>query len=282
MTNERAWWDVPDREVPADLWAQCADNTKWAAMEITQLRGNLSLAEEGLVSYVLEVERKNSLIDAQDAAQTSLHAENVRLRVENERLQMSLKRYEPVSLYNGHDIDWWKAEVERLRAALEEVRSYGDCDDSAKKMYWAATNALRGTTPQPETIMSAAAKLPQTLLQSQMMGYVTGATFKDQPQPHEPCEQSAKQDLAYYDGARAAAAMAHQSLSVMDKWINGGCGGRWQEAKAAMAEGAPRGAGSEPSEYMCPCGLNSVACRESACSEDKQRHLVGVPTPSRT
>lgn len=99
---------------------------------------------------------------------------------------------------------------------------------------------------------------------------------------HEPCEQSAKQDLAYYDGARAAAAMAHQSLSVMDKWINGGCGGRWQEAKAAMAEGAPRGAGSEPSEYMCPCGLNSVACRESACSEDKQRHLVGVPTPSRT
>jgi hypothetical protein len=49
--------------------------------EISQLRGNLSLAEEGLANYALEVERKNSLIDAQDAAQTSLHAENVRLRV---------------------------------------------------------------------------------------------------------------------------------------------------------------------------------------------------------
>lgn len=31
------------------------------------------------------------------------------------------------------------------------------------------------------------------------------------------------------------------------------------------------------SEYLCPCGLNSVACRESACSDGKQRHLVAVP-----
>jgi len=44
------------------------------------LRGNLSLAEEGLANYALEVERKNSLIDLQDEAQTSLHAENVKLR----------------------------------------------------------------------------------------------------------------------------------------------------------------------------------------------------------
>lgn len=54
--------------------------------EIEQLRGNLSLAEEGLANYALEVERKNSLIDLQDEAQTSLHAENVRLREETERL----------------------------------------------------------------------------------------------------------------------------------------------------------------------------------------------------
>lgn len=41
---------------------------------------------------------------------------------EIEQLQMRLKRHEPVSLYNGHDIDWWKAESERLRDALKRVR----------------------------------------------------------------------------------------------------------------------------------------------------------------
>jgi len=58
------------------------------------LRGNLSLAEEGLANatqesasltiqrdHWLEIARqKDSLIDTQDAAQTSLHAENIRLR----------------------------------------------------------------------------------------------------------------------------------------------------------------------------------------------------------
>lgn len=37
---------------------------------------------------------------------------------EIKRLQMRLKRHEPVSLYNGHDIDWWKTEAERLREEL--------------------------------------------------------------------------------------------------------------------------------------------------------------------
>lgn len=34
-------------------------------------------------------------------------------------------------------------------------------------------------------------------------------------------------DRAYYDGARQAAAMAHQSLKAMDDWISAGCGGRY-------------------------------------------------------
>lgn len=34
------------------------------------------------------------------------------------------------------------------------------------------------------------------------------------------------QDRSYYDGARQAASMAHQSLKAMDEWINAGCGGR--------------------------------------------------------
>lgn len=34
------------------------------------------------------------------------------------------------------------------------------------------------------------------------------------------------EDRAYYNGARQAAAMAHQSLDAMDDWIESGCGGR--------------------------------------------------------
>jgi len=35
-------------------------------------------------------------------------------------------------------------------------------------------------------------------------------------------------DRAYCAGAQQAAAMAHQSLEAMDKWIAGGCGNRRQ------------------------------------------------------
>jgi hypothetical protein len=63
------------------LVAQAANVVERLVLDKEQLRGNLSLAEEGLANYALEVERKNSLIDLQDAAQTSLHAENVRLRM---------------------------------------------------------------------------------------------------------------------------------------------------------------------------------------------------------
>lgn len=46
---------------------------------------------------------------------------------------------------------------------------------------------------------------------------------------------AARQDLAYFDGAKQAAAMAHQSLKALDDWIAGGCGGRWQAAKEERA-----------------------------------------------
>jgi hypothetical protein len=43
--------------------------------------------------------------------------------------------------------------------------------------------------------------------------------------PPEP-SADAREDRAYYNGARQAAAMAHQSLDAMDDWIESGCGGR--------------------------------------------------------
>ena len=33
-------------------------------------------------------------------------------------------------------------------------------------------------------------------------------------------------DRAYYNGARAAQGIAHQSLEALDMWIHDGCGGR--------------------------------------------------------
>lgn len=44
----------------------------------------------------------------------------------------------------------------------------------------------------------------------------------------------AKEDRAYYNGARQAAAMAHQSLDAMDDWIEGGCGGRGPRASRSI------------------------------------------------
>ncbi len=41
---------------------------------------------------------------------------------------------------------------------------------------------------------------------------------------HEP--RADAEDRAYCAGAQQAAAMAHQSLQAMDKWIAGGCGNR--------------------------------------------------------
>jgi len=127
------------------------------ADELTQLRGNLSLAEEGLANYALEVERlrgywtgdkltggsdvchtchahcvvlgdkdaeierKNSLIDAQDAAQTSLHAENVRLRMENEQLQSRLEGSQAAAAAGEREIERLQAEMRSQHAAYQRM-----------------------------------------------------------------------------------------------------------------------------------------------------------------
>src|SRR5882762_2501871 len=132
------------------------------ADELTQLRGNLSLAEEGLANYALEVERlrgywtgdkltggsdvchtchahcvvlgdkdaeierKNNLIDAQDAAQTSLHAENVRLRVENEQLQSRLEGSQAAAAAGEREVERLQAEVRSQHAAYQRMFDKAD------------------------------------------------------------------------------------------------------------------------------------------------------------
>ena len=45
---------------------------------------------------------------------------------EMEALQRRLNRHEPVSLYNGPDIEWWKNEAERQKRYALKVESYLD------------------------------------------------------------------------------------------------------------------------------------------------------------
>lgn len=83
----------------------------------------------------------NTKLDFEQRQQAERMAENgdqldqcfelVAARAEIARLQTSLKRYEPVSLYNGHDIDWWKAEAERLRALVGRMLPYVQRWDAA-------------------------------------------------------------------------------------------------------------------------------------------------------
>jgi len=140
--------------------------------EITQLRGNLNRAEEDLANYALEVERlrgywtgdkltggsdvchtchahcvvlgdkdaeierKNSLIDAQDAAQTSLHAENVKLRAcWSEALANIATRNQ---------------EIERLRAALDRITSIDCATANELLMQRIAAQALGDEPPSHE------------------------------------------------------------------------------------------------------------------------------------
>ena len=55
--------------------------------------------------------------------------------------------------------------------------------------------------------------------------------------PVEPSERDAALlDRAYYDGARQAQSIAHQSLVALDKWINEGCGNRMPQARAVLSK----------------------------------------------
>jgi len=103
--------------------------------EIEQLRGNLSLAEEGLANatqesasltiqrdHWLEIARqKDSLIDTQDAAQTSLHAENVRLREENEQLLSRLEGSQAAATAGEREIERLQAEMRSQHAAYQRM-----------------------------------------------------------------------------------------------------------------------------------------------------------------
>lgn len=85
---------------------------------------------------------------------------------------------------------------------------------------------------------------------------------------------AARQDLAYYNGAQQAAAMAHQSLKNMDAWIAGGCGNRWTEAKRELA-----GSSVEPKASRGPLSGGLMECKavepaESPSGRDHEKSMV--------
>lgn len=55
---------------------------------------------------------------------------------------------------------------------------------------------------------------------------------------------AAREDISYYNGARQAAAMAHQSLDAMDKWVSAGCGNRYPQARVVLKGSTVETAGS--------------------------------------
>lgn len=69
-----------------------------------------------------------------------------------------------------------------------------------------------------------------------------------------------KEDRAYYHGARDAAGMAHQSLTVMDKWIDGGCGNRVPALKAnePLAPGLKKVWNDANVGWQCECGARNL------------------------
>ena len=100
---------------------------------------------------------------------------------------------------------------------------------------------------------------------------------------------AALQDLAYFNGAKQAAAMAHQSLKNMDAWIAGGCGDRWSEAKRELAglpvepSGERCGTCGHLDRYHFDDGHGNVVCRfvtDCACvHRERVSSAMAYPVP---
>jgi hypothetical protein len=86
--------------------------------------------------------------------------------------------------------------------------------------------------------------------------------------------QDAREDRAYYNGARQAAAMAHQSLDAMDDWIESGCGGRGPSVLAAT----PVTYQSGVTYYVCP-HHDYKAMRTEPCDECTSENRPAEPPP---
>lgn len=94
------------------------------------------------------------------------------------------------------------------------------------------------------------------------------------PDPHEGyCDY--RQDRAYFDGAKQASAMAHQSLKAMDDWIAGGCGNRVPAVKSRECHHDLQ----KPNHTICIDLEGPVQVAECTVC---QRRWTGIDTASRT
>lgn len=98
--------------------------------ELTQLRGNLSLAEEGLASYALEVQRLKDACKAYVAGIAAHEADEAEAWAENERLRAVIDSRDKalgfVEVPSHEPIDAQVQEIQRLRREIYLLRNTRD------------------------------------------------------------------------------------------------------------------------------------------------------------
>lgn len=112
---------LPDPVATLRLLAKCGSMDLSALDGIADEFERLDADAAGMQAELASVKQYyQALIEAQEAAQVSLHTENVRLRVENERLQDDCKSYvAAISAHEADEAQAW-AEVERLQKDRNE------------------------------------------------------------------------------------------------------------------------------------------------------------------
>jgi hypothetical protein len=169
---------------------------------ITQLRGNLSLAEDGLASYALEVER---IQQAKLTWAMACHCE----------CQACDTFYEAFRA-NAADPVQDPANARVIAALRASPRPAVETDEAQVSEFVQCWLDSWGERWIPKAYVAAfILRLPPSEMTS--------------TKTHDGAE-----DRAYYNGARAAAAMAHQSLKAMNKWIDSGCGNRVTALKSEV------------------------------------------------
>lgn len=147
------------------------------------------------------------------------------------------------------DTDSWRKECARLLAVQQQIRSVVTrvIEQSLGTAYGIDWHALLKTIDSTLTGASASPAASEDTERLNLIAEEQNRRLAEQVDQLEaeierlrasepPNDDVLRRiDRAYYDGARQASAMAHQSLAAMDEWIAGGCGGRGPVTKSEGA-----------------------------------------------
>lgn len=200
------------------------------------LRGNLTLAEEGLASATQEIQTRDQQLKESVDHDAAYQRDLARLRA------CWAEALANVTIRNQ--------QIERLRTSLEQIQQ--------QRLTWAmacpcSCGACDGFHDFIRDVEDAHEPSERCLAASCGKPPMRGA-FCEEHNGTIPSEQQATAlDRAYYHGARAAQGIAHQSIVAMDDWIAKGCGNRVLPVKssACLYIGAPQG---KPEPCVLPVG----------------------------